>query len=114
MSTEQIEELEITIEQATRMVDMKRAVQNLLKNADFKKVILDGYFKEEAARLVLFKADPAMHPEQNQTYINKSIDAIGYFNQYLDAKLQMGTQAERDIMGAEEAKEEILAEDLVN
>ena len=112
MSTEQIEALEITIEQAKRMVDLMKAVQNLRKNADFIKVIENGYFKEEASRLVLFKADPAMVAQVNQDYISKCIDAIGFLSQYLDAKLQMGTQAERDIVGAQEAREEILQEDL--
>lgn len=109
---EQIEQIELSIEQAKGMVDNMKSLRNLTNNPDFKNIILDGYFRDEASRVVLLKADPSMQKEFDQAYLTNSIIAIGYLRQYLSSIMQMGQQAERDIFNAEKTREEILAEEL--
>jgi hypothetical protein len=81
-------------------------------NPEWKKLILDGYFRDEAARLVLLKADYGVQDEQVQKDIIKSIDAIGYFRRYLATIMQRGYTAENALRSDEETREELLSEAL--
>ena len=112
MSEQQVEEIEMTIKQAKEQVALKDAVIKLSNNKDFKKVVNEGYFEKQASRLVLLKADPNMQDEKSQKELDNSIIAIGYFRQYLSSLVQLGYQAEREILSAEEEKDNILAEEL--
>lgn len=114
MSNEQIEQLELNIEDAKEIVSRKRAVENLLKNDDFKKVITEGYFKDEASRLVLLKADMNYQTVESQSQMDKSIISIGYLRQYLSSLMQLGTMAENAIASDELTLEELHAEALGN
>jgi hypothetical protein len=112
MSTEaQIQEIEMTIEQARKAKELMEAVLKLSNNHEFKRVINEDYFEKYAARLVLLKADPNMQDESSQRELNNNMIAIGYFRQYLSSLIQLGRQAEREILDAEEARTEILAEE---
>ena len=112
MSNEQLEQIELSIENAKKLVSRKDAVNALLDNPQFKTIITDGYFKEEASRLVLLKADQNSQDEATQNYINNSITAIGYLRQYLSAIMQLGNMAENSIASDEATREEILSEAL--
>lgn len=107
-----IEEVELSISQAKELVEKKDAVLRLTENKDFIKVITEGYFEKEASRLVLLKADDSMQGDTEQLNITKSIDAIGYLRKYLGTIIQFGRMAERDILSAEETRQELLAESL--
>lgn len=112
MATEQeLEQIELSISQAKLSTDNLHALNRLTKNKDFEQLILEGYFKEEASRLVLIKAEPQMESESDQATIAKHIDAIGYFRQYLHTIQQIGRMAERAIADDEKTREEMLAED---
>lgn len=106
----QIEQVELSIEHAKLSIDNKIALQRLTNNKDFEKIILEGYFKDEASRLVLLKADPSM--DNFQALIDKQIIAVGQFRQYLATIMVLGTQAEKAIADDEETREELLAEGL--
>ena len=110
MSEELIEEVELTIKQAKEAVELKDSVLKLQKNKDFKAVINEGYFEKQASRLVLLKADPSMQSERDQKEIDNNIIAIGYLRQYLSTLVQLGYKAEREVVDAEQAREEIVAE----
>ena len=111
MSNEQdIEQVELSIEHAKLSVGNMKALNKLTRNKDFEKIILEGYFKEEASRLVLLKGDPAM--EQYLISIDKQINAIGQFRQYLSTIMALGGQAERAIAEDEQTREELLSEGL--
>ena len=48
MSTEeQLEELDNNMQEAKHFIDIKDSTIKLFKNREFKKVVLDYYFKEE-------------------------------------------------------------------
>ena len=112
---EQIEQISIEMDQAKKMVEAKKSMQNLLKNPDFKKMIEQGYFVDEASRLVLMKTDPVIMANALQsTMIENNIIAVGCFRQYIQTIMQLGSQAERSLVDYEKASAELHEEDLSN
>lgn len=114
MSQEQIESIERSIKQAKVIVDFGDAIERLRSNKDFKKVFSEGYFQQEAIRLVHLKADPSMQTPASQESIIAQMDAIGAVSQYLTIGLQLAVMAGKQIASDEETREEIIAEELIN
>jgi hypothetical protein len=111
MSTEeQLQELEDNINDAKHFIDIKDSTIKLFKNKEFKKVVLDYYFKEEAARLVMAKSS-SLNEEQKKM-IDNMIYGIGALSNFFDSVLTRGTQAEQAYRDDELARTEILQEDL--
>ena len=108
----QAEQIELSIQQARAKVELMQAVQRLISNKDFDKVITEGYFKEEASRLVLLKADSAMQSAENQHSIEQDINAIGRFRLYVVNQIKLGEMALRAIQEDEATREELLKEGL--
>lgn len=107
----EIQQLEASIQHAKTVVDFGATVERLFNNRDFKKVISEGYFEQEAIRLVHLKADPNMQSVAQQEAIVKQMDAIGSLKQYLRTKCHIATQAVRSIAADEETRDELLAEE---
>ena len=111
MSTEeQLQELEDNINDAKHFIDIKDSTIKLFKNKEFKKVVLDYYFKEEASRLVMAKAS-SLNSEQKDL-IDNMIYGIGALSNFFDSVLTRGMQAEQALREDENARTEILQEDL--
>lgn len=108
---EQLQQIEITIETAKEAVAMAKALDELTRNRNFKKLITEGYFEKESVRAVMLKADPEMQSPEAQADLNKTIDSIGELRQYFVKVNQLGRQAQAAINANEEAREEILAEE---
>ena len=86
MSTEeQLQELEDNMNDAKHFIDIKDSTIKLFKNREFKKVVLDYYFKEEAARLVMAKASSLN--EEQQKMIDNMIYGIGALSNFFDSVL---------------------------
>ena len=112
MSTEeQLEYLEANMAEARHFVDVKNSLIKLQKNRDFKKVITEYYFKEEAARLVMAKSSNLT--EEQQKVIDKMIYGIGSLAKFFDSTLSRGVQSEQTLVEDEEAKAAIIQEGLV-
>ena len=107
---EQLQEIEVSIEDATKAVDLMKSLEKLSNNPDFKKVMLDGYFKEECVRLVLVKAEYEMRSEDIQNQLLKDIDAIGRTRAYLHNIMLRGQTMVRSLASDKETKEELLSE----
>jgi len=108
----EIEQIEVSIDAARKDVDKMEGLLRLIKNNDFKSLIDDGYFVDEASRLVILRADPSMQEDRVQKNINDSITAVGHFRQYLNTVMQIGRMAEQGIKEDEETRQELLAEEL--
>lgn len=107
---DQLETLELTIEQAKKHVELRECLSRLRENKDFQKIIEDGYFKEEASRLVILRASP--QGEDNRQGIDEAIVGIGQLRQYFSRIYIFGMQSEKAIQDAEKTREEILQESL--
>ena len=76
MSTDQeLQDLEDSMNDAKHFIDIKESTVKLFKNKEFKKVVLDYYFKEEASRLVMAKASNLNEDQQKYSdYLFTSYD----------------------------------------
>lgn len=72
----QLEQLEVTIEKHKQNIEKVEMLRRLEKNPDFIALVKEGYFKEEACRLVLTKNDPVNLNPEAQAAILRDIDAI--------------------------------------
>jgi hypothetical protein len=113
-ATNEIESVEISIEDAKQKIELRDALARLIENKDFKTIVDNGYFEGEAIRLVHLKADPNMQDPEQQDFVIKAIDAVGFFRAYLSRIFQQGNTAEGALKSHEQTLEEILAEDLVS
>lgn len=95
MSLSDIEQIERGIAQLKEQTARSDALERLLKNADFKKIISEGYFKDEAIRLVDLKADPAWQKPEQQAFVIIQIDAIGVLKGYLRTIEHTGSMAKK-------------------
>lgn len=112
MSEQQIHEIEINIEQAKSFVGMGESLEKLFRNRDFKKIVMDGYFKDEAIRLVHLKGDPSMQKPELQEAILRDIDAISALHSYFQALQQRADHARYAIEEGEKEIEELRSEDI--
>jgi len=108
----EIEQIEISIEVARKDVAKMEGLLRLIKNKDFEALVDDGYFVNEASRLVILKADPAMADDASQKAIDNGITAVGHFRQYLQKVMQVGRMSEQGIKEDESTRQELLAEEL--
>ena len=109
---EQLEQIEIDIATAQEHADRADALQRLHENKDFRKIVLEGFFKDEASRVVLLKADPNVQGDSEQKHIDRIITSIGGLRQYFGTIYQMGNMAHRALEEHKATREEILQEQL--
>jgi hypothetical protein len=112
MNRHEIEAVEREIAQAKATIEFGKAVERLKTNSEFKKVVLDGYFRDEAVRLVHLKGDPAMQTMEKQDSVIAAIDAIAGFSGFLNTALAMARMAEKALESNEEVLTELQAEEL--
>lgn len=106
--TDPIEQLDKAIQDAKVNIELGSALVRLQSNPDFKKVIQEGYFKEEAVRLVHLKAEPAMQSPNYQAGILAQIDAIGTLAMYFQTVQHLASMAGRTVEEAETMRADIL------
>ena len=111
MSTAELQQLESNIKLAQKIVDMGDALERLRNNRDFKKVIGDGYFEQEAIRLVHLMSDSNMQSPETQQSIHKQMIAVGVFREFLETLNVRANMARRAVEADEATRDEILAED---
>lgn len=95
-----IETVELSIQEARKYVARRDAAIRLADNRDFKNLILDGYFKEEAARLTgLLGERPA--PGETLPFTREMImadlEAIAALQRYMRLIVQQGDIMEKEI-----------------
>lgn len=112
MSLETIQEIEASINEAKKMIEKGRALERLMLNQDFKKLITVGYLETGAIHLVLLKAQSNMQTDVLQSGIIKQIDSIGSLNEYFEEIRHQSLLAATSIINNEETRDEIIAEGL--
>ena len=108
---EQIEQVELSMEQAKGSIELMESFKRLNQSKDFKEIIEENYFKREASRLVLLKADDSMQSDEHQASIMKQIDAIGEVRKYFVSIMQMGRMAENALHADQRTHNELLNEE---
>ena len=100
-------EIELDIKEAKEFVALGYALEQLEKNKYFKQLIAQGYFKDEAVRLVSAKASPSMQDPKFQTAVLTAIDGIGALMQYFGKVQHQAEMAESAIESSEEQLREM-------
>ena len=95
MANREIEAIELEIRNAQKILDTAATLDRLNKNVDFKKIVMEGYFKEEAIRLVHLKSQQHMSSPESQSMILNQIDAIGCLSSYMDATYHKAAMAHK-------------------
>jgi hypothetical protein len=107
-----LQEIEIHVDELTKIVKQAEALQRLHGNADFKAVILSGYFEKESQRSVMLKSDINFAGAENQKQIDDIIIGIGMLGQYFHKIFTLGEQADRDLTADAQTREELLQEQI--
>jgi hypothetical protein len=107
-----LQKIEISIEAAKKSIDLAKALQRLHDNPDFKSVILEDYFHEEAHRAVMLKADPEMALPEKQKAVEDVITGIGGLYNYFGKIYRMAEMSSRAMEADQQTREEILEEQL--
>lgn len=104
----QLQEIEISLDTAKEVVALGQSLERLYTNPDFLKVIQEGYFKDEALRLVYLKGDSVLDHSQ-QADVDNGIIAIGLLRSYFRKVFMQANQAQAAIDELEQVQTEILA-----
>jgi len=110
MSNE-IEQIEISMEQAKKKIADCHALERLESNADFKALFSEGYLKDYAVRLVGLKASMHMQDPKQQHLIEGQLNAIGHLSQYMLFIKQEGRVAEESLEADSAEREALLKEE---
>ena len=105
-----LEQVEIQIEMATRIRKLRDNCVKLIETPLWKDVIDEGYFKEEAARLVMAKSSN-MNADQKQLIDNK-IYGVGALANWLESVIRRGSEMDQAIGEHEETREDLLKEEV--
>ncbi len=90
------EEIELETAEAQYWVDMAKALENLEKNEDFKKVVLNGYFRDKALDGVSLLAVPAVKQAGERPEIMEDLVAISNLKYHFSMIKNLGSIAEDD------------------
>lgn len=110
MHSTELQQLEVNIKQAQKIVDLGDALERLRNNRDFKKVIGEGYFEQEAIRLVHLMSDANVQTPEMQQAIHKQMIAIGCFHEFLNTLAIRAGMARRAVEADENTRDELMAE----
>ena len=105
-----LEQVEIQIDMANKLRALRDNCVKLTASETWKDVIDTGYFKEEAARLVMAKSSH-LTPEQMQLIDNMQY-GIGALANYIEAVMRRGAEMDQAIGEHEQTREEILSEEV--
>lgn len=106
-----IEGVELSIEQAKAMIKKGEIALRLSKNKDFRELIMDDYFVDEAARLTHLFSDPSMQDDAKQAMIQNDLRGIGGLKRYLQVTIRMKQMAEDSLPNHEETLDELRLEE---
>ena len=105
-----LEQVEIQIDMANILRALRDNCVKLTASEPWKDVIDDGYFKEEAARLVMAKS--ASLSADQQKIIDNMQYGIGALANFIESVMRRGAEMDQALNEHEETREEILAEEI--
>lgn len=106
----EVENLERQLEQCKKQKERQEITERLLRNPDFRLLFVEGFCRDDAARLVQESCDPVMDPAQRADCLSMA-QASGHVKRFLTIQIQMGEIASRNISQLETAIAEARAEE---
>lgn len=106
----QVAALEKQEADAKQLLERRQMALRLYTNRDFRKLILDGFCLNDAARYAQLSADPMLTKEQQTDSLNLA-QASGHLKRFLSVTVQMGNGAEDELANLAEALAQARAEE---
>jgi len=82
-------------------VDLRNAMERLIKNEDFKRVFMKGYCEDEAVRIVHLHGEEAFNQPDNKKQHREELQermlGIARFSEYVRYTVIMGNQAQKEL-----------------
>ncbi len=91
---QELDSVEQLITNNRKLIKTNEMLQRLLRNADFKTIVEQGYLREEALRLVSLQAHCSYVKLQD---ISRAIDGVSHFAMYLAHIERDGKRAEEEL-----------------
>lgn len=107
----ELQQVEIQIEMATKIRKLRDNCVKLMATKEFKDVIEEGYFKEEAARLVMAKSSNLT--SEQKILIDNMQYGIGALSNWFESVMRRGAEMDQAIGEHEQTREEILREEVL-
>lgn len=105
------EEIQLSIQEAKKLIARKDAAKRLTDNRDFKELVLEGYLRDEAIRLAHISADGNMKEYRDEIML--SMQGISLFRQFMQNIIRMGDMAQAELYDYEQALDDVRAEEAV-
>ena len=105
-----IAQMELQRDKLKSVVDNRASALKLSNNREFRKLILDEFCEKECARYAQNSGNPQFDEATRQDCLGMA-QAAGHLKRWLSVQVQMGDQAEREIIDLENALEEARLED---
>lgn len=102
--------LEQQLEDNRGLMARRDMALKLSKNHEFRKLILEGFCKEDCARYAQLSADPTIKAEERADALAIA-QAAGHLRRFLSVTIRIGDNAENDNASLEEVIAEARAED---
>lgn len=106
----QIEETRAGIKQCEELIAQRDEIAKLISYPEFKKFIIEGFCRDEAARHVGLSTDPNLDHDSRADSLGNA-QAAGYFKRFINLLIVQGNQAASRKVELEELLEELRAED---
>lgn len=106
LPTENVDGRELESVEMQYWVDMKKALDRLEANEDFKKVILDGYFKDKAINGVSLLATDYVVANGLRTRVMESLVAISQLEDFFKTIKVMGGEGAEELFEEDEGVEQ--------
>lgn len=110
MSEVTVAELEAQQDGMRELVERRQMALRLAQHPDFKRLILDGFCRDEAARYAEQSTNPALSPENRADALGLA-QAPGFLKRFLSVTVQMGAHAERTLGDIDEVLAEARSEE---
>lgn len=106
----QVKALEQQLTDAKAISEEGQRAQRLARNPDFRKLIIEGFMRDDAARFVQLSEDPALGENERQDALRMA-QASGHLKRFLSMTIRMGQTAEGQISDIDDALVEAQAEE---
>lgn len=106
----EVTQLEDQREQYQAQIERRDAAIRLSQNADFKKLILTSFCRDECARYAQASADPSLSEREQKDALSMA-QAAGHLRRFLSVQIRMGHAAEGEMVELEEALSQARAEE---
>lgn len=92
---DRVAQLEHNLNLVNEALSLSESADKLMRNPQFKKVIEQGYYKDEAIRLVSLLSEPNMQDAEQQQLIQNAMRGIGELKSWFNGLFRRAEQMKK-------------------